>query len=72
VNGWGVADGTPVILWSCHGGANQQWQYTAGRDLVNANSGKCLDITGVNAADGARLQVWSCAGGANQKWTVPA
>jgi hypothetical protein len=25
VNGGGTANGTGVILWSCHGGANQRW-----------------------------------------------
>ncbi|WP_207931149.1 RICIN domain-containing protein [Streptomyces sp. 8K308] len=24
VSGWGTANGTPVNLWTCHGGANQQ------------------------------------------------
>lgn len=56
----------------CHGGSSQQWTYTSGRDLVNAYSGKCLDVTGNSSADATRLQIWTCTGGASQKWTVPA
>jgi glucosylceramidase len=68
-----TADGAVVHLWTCQAGlASQRWTYTSGRDLVNANSGKCLDITENNLADGAKLQQWACAGGANQKWSVPA
>ncbi len=25
VGGWGTANGSPVTLWDCHGGANQKW-----------------------------------------------
>ena len=25
VSGGGSDDGTPIILWPCHGGGNQQW-----------------------------------------------
>src|SRR5260370_42403910 len=35
-------DRAMVELWTCHGGANQQWQAVAGT-LVNPVSHKCLD-----------------------------
>ncbi|WP_067501934.1 ricin-type beta-trefoil lectin domain protein [Actinoplanes sp. TFC3] len=63
----GTADGTPVQMWDCFGGANQQWTYTSGRDLKNVASGKCLDVSGT--ANGAKLQIWTCTGGSNQKWS---
>jgi hypothetical protein len=28
VSGRGTANGTPVHLWTCHGGGNQQWTLT--------------------------------------------
>jgi streptogrisin C len=30
VKGWGAGDGTPLIQWQCHGGANQKWQQVLG------------------------------------------
>ena len=65
-------DGTRVQLWDCNGTGAQRWQATAARELVNPQSGKCLDATGVSSANGTPLQIWQCTGGANQKWTVPA
>ena len=41
-----------------------------GPDIVNRNSGKCLDITDVSTANGGRLQPWSCAGSDNQAFAV--
>ena len=35
----------PIELWTCTGGANQQWQ-AIGSTLVNPASGKCLDDPG--------------------------
>ncbi|SBT41712.1 RICIN domain-containing protein [Micromonospora auratinigra] len=55
-----------------NGTAAQQWVWTAGRDLVNPQANKCLDITGNTSADGTKTQLWSCTGGANQKWTLPS
>ncbi len=36
--------------------------------LVNRNSGKALDVSGVSTADGAVLHQWSRHDGANQQW----
>jgi endo-1,4-beta-xylanase len=37
--------------------------------LVNANSGRCLDVNGASTTPGTRTQIWDCYGGANQQWT---
>ncbi|MGC4888190.1 ricin-type beta-trefoil lectin domain protein [Micromonospora sp. DT227] len=64
-------NGTAVHIWTCYATVTtQRWTLTAAGDLVNAASGKCLDIRDNNQADGATLQIWSCAGSANQKWTL--
>ncbi|MEO6088772.1 MAG: family 43 glycosylhydrolase [Umezawaea sp.] len=38
--------------------------------LVNRNSGKCLDLDGGSTADGANVRQWTCTGAANQKWRI--
>ena len=51
VAGGNPNDGTPVILWSCHGGPNQQWHF--GEDqTIRGLAGKCLDVTGGSSNDG--------------------
>ena len=64
----GIGNGTRVQLWSCTGGANQQWRVTAGHDLVNPIADRCLDVTDHGTWDGVGLQLWDCTGGSNQKW----
>ena len=60
----------PVELWTCTGGANQQWHPTDGT-LVNPVSGKCLDDPRYSTAPGTQLDIYTCNGGANQQWTLP-
>lgn len=45
---------------------------SAARELVNPQSGKCLDLTGNSSADFTTVQLWACTGAASQKWNVPA
>lgn len=66
--GGGTANGTRVQLYTCHGGANQQWRASGGT-LVNPASGRCLDVPGFNSANGTQVVLWDCNGGANQRWT---
>ncbi len=65
VSGASSADGTKIQLWTCHGGANQQWTRDGGtwRSL-----GKCMTATGT--ADGAPVQLSTCNGGTGQNWTA--
>ncbi|MNC94352.1 Serine protease 1 precursor [compost metagenome] len=70
--GAATANGTKVQLYDCNGTAAQQWTKTAGNDLVNPVSNRCLDAAGPSSADGTQLQIWDCTGAANQKWNVPA
>jgi endo-1,4-beta-xylanase len=64
VNGANTANGTQMIIWDCHTGANQQFTQN-GRALQVM--GKCLD-TPPNATAGTRVQIWDCSGGVNQQW----
>jgi len=56
-----------VLLWSCHGGKNQQWSVD-GYGLKNDSSNKCLDIARSSKKDGANVMTWACSGNANQAW----
>jgi ricin-type beta-trefoil lectin protein/glycosyl hydrolase family 59 (putative galactocerebrosidase) len=68
-NAGSATDGTNVQMWTCNGGAAQNWTM-AGNGTVGIN-GKCLDITGGSTANGALIEEWTCNGGANQQWSVP-
>ncbi|MEV6718037.1 RICIN domain-containing protein [Lentzea sp. NPDC051208] len=72
------ASGTRVILWDCHGGANQQWEFVkeAGTGFFDSDrtgvfriGGKCLDAYGGSTAAGTPVILWDCHGGPNQRWT---
>ena len=40
--------------------------------LMNAGSGRCLDVTGANTAAGTPTIIWDCHGRTNQQWTRTA
>ncbi|MFJ2758393.1 ricin-type beta-trefoil lectin domain protein [Nocardioides sp. NPDC087217] len=44
----------------------------SGTEIVGAQSGRCLEVTGVNTANGTDAQLWDCWGGSNQRWTYTA
>ena len=60
----------PVELWTCTGGANQQWQATGAGTLVNPVSGKCLDDPKLTTPS-TQLEIYTCDGSANQQWKIP-
>ncbi|MFJ9519919.1 PHB depolymerase family esterase [Kitasatospora sp. NPDC101801] len=66
----GTANGTKVVVWSCNGQPNQQWQVNANGTVIGVQSGLCLDVAGLATADGTPVQLWSCSGGRNQQWTL--
>ncbi|HEV2641048.1 MAG TPA: ricin-type beta-trefoil lectin domain protein [Actinocrinis sp.] len=72
VGPYSTADGTLVDLWTCNGGANQVWQPQANGELLNPQSGKCLDDPGSTTTPGTQVEIWDCNNGANQHWTLPS
>ncbi|MGC4894688.1 RICIN domain-containing protein [Micromonospora sp. DT31] len=66
------AEGAQAALADCTGGPEQQWVVTPVAPetylLVNAASGKCLDVNEASTDDGADVQQWSCNGQGNQQW----
>ncbi|MFY9290116.1 MAG: RICIN domain-containing protein [Methylorubrum rhodinum] len=69
-------DGALVTQQPCTGRSEQMWRVRAvagGSALVNAASGKCLDISLERAvANNSRIWQWGCHGGTNQAWTTRA
>ncbi|MBR7833008.1 ricin-type beta-trefoil lectin domain protein [Actinospica durhamensis] len=70
VDAGGTADGTLVDLYTCNGTGAQVWVPQSNGELVNPQSGKCLDDTGWGGS-GTQLQIWDCGDGANQQWILP-
>lgn len=62
----------PAIIFDCHGGANQQWEFTAAGELRTFDGARCLDIRGGSKLPQAVVQSYPCHGGPNQKWTLRA
>ncbi|MGH3715322.1 MAG: ricin-type beta-trefoil lectin domain protein [Micromonosporaceae bacterium] len=63
-----TTDGTQLILWDCHTGANQTW--TSGADGTLRSLGKCL--TASSSADNAAITISTCTGSTGQQWTYNA
>ena len=66
----GTANGTLVDLYTCNGTAAQVWDPQSNGELINPNSGKCLDDTGFGGS-GTQVQIWACADSSNQQWNIP-
>ncbi|GAA4838412.1 alpha-N-acetylglucosaminidase TIM-barrel domain-containing protein [Kitasatospora terrestris] len=63
-----TADGAKVDIWTCDGGANQQWTYDPTAKTLTT-MGKCLDDFAFGRTPGSKVDLWTCDGGANQQWT---
>jgi hypothetical protein len=68
IQGGVTADGTPMILFHCHGSPNQNWVISNG--TINGTDGVCLDVLGSTARDGAPIIVVQCNGRPSQKWQI--
>jgi chitinase len=66
----GTANGSAVDLYDCNGTGAQVWMPQSNGELLNPQSGKCLDDTGYGGS-GTQVQIWSCADTANQQWKLP-
>ncbi|WP_327745628.1 family 43 glycosylhydrolase [Streptomyces europaeiscabiei] len=63
--------GTPVALGTTLPGPSGETAATpTAYQLVNRNSGKCLDVVNGDSTDGTNIQQWACHTGANQKWRI--
>lgn len=74
VSGGNTADGTNIIQWTCHGGANQRWLIQDMADdtsrLVNVATGKVVDIADCNSADGTAVRQWTWLNNSCQRFRL--
>ncbi|WP_327695785.1 ricin-type beta-trefoil lectin domain protein [Streptomyces sp. NBC_00459] len=71
VAGNGKTNGTPVQIFTCNGGASQQWTLEGSEGdlhLRGVGSQKCLDVAGNAAANGTKIQIFDCYKSAGQSW----
>ena len=68
----GTADGTLVQLYDCDNTGAQTWVAQTNGELLNPQSGRCLNVPGGNTSPGAvQLQLQDCAASAAQTWQLP-
>ncbi|WP_229070758.1 ricin-type beta-trefoil lectin domain protein [Actinoplanes sp. DH11] len=65
-----TAQGAALVLWTCTGGANQQWVQRIDGTLMNPASQRCVDAPANATAPGTRLVIWDCHGGGNQRFRI--
>jgi chitinase len=70
VDAAGTANGTTVDLYTCNGTGAQVWEPQSNGELLNPESGKCLDDTGYGGS-GTQVQIWTCDDTSNQQWKLP-
>jgi hypothetical protein len=63
-----TANGTPIDVWSCNGGAAQQW--TTEPDGTVRVHGECLDVQNGGTVSGTPVELWSCDGSGAQQWRL--
>ncbi|GGW27185.1 ricin-type beta-trefoil lectin domain protein [Streptomyces xantholiticus] len=71
VAGGGKTNGTPVQIYTCNGGAAQQWTLEGSEDdlhLRNVGSQKCLDVAENASANGTKIQISDCYKSKGQSW----
>ncbi len=62
--GWNVN----YLTVSASGGGGGGIDTAAWYEVVNQNSGLCVDATNFGTTNGTPVQQWSCGGGTNQQW----
>ncbi|MFP2959395.1 ricin-type beta-trefoil lectin domain protein [Myxococcus sp. 1LA] len=68
VAGGAFANGTPVLLWDCHGGPNQKWLLADNGTLMGDHF-KCATVKDNNPAAGTPIVMSDCIDGkASQQW----
>jgi hypothetical protein len=63
-----TADGTPIVLFQCHGSPNQRWFIRNGG--ISQNVGSCIDVQGGAAVEGSPIILVSCNGTPSQRWGI--
>lgn len=69
VPGAASTNGLQVSLWDCHGGTNQRWTYTSGKQLT-VYGNKCLGASGGGTTNGTAVVISDCGSGSSQQWNL--
>ena len=67
VKGNKTANGTPVIVYSCGGQPDEQWNYKSDSQLYGLGN-KCFTSSGLTA--GSLVSLSTCTGSAEQMWSL--
>ncbi|RKS73842.1 glucose/arabinose dehydrogenase [Motilibacter peucedani] len=62
--------GTPLIVWDCHGTANQRWTLPSDGTLRVFAGSRCAQPAGGSTARGVAVEVAACTGSPAQRWTL--
>jgi hypothetical protein len=72
VHGESLSDGASVVQWGPNGGTNQKWWSreigNGYHNIINQNSGKCLNVPDSSSQEGAKVTQWTCNEDDNQQW----
>ncbi|HVK26682.1 MAG TPA: ThuA domain-containing protein [Actinokineospora sp.] len=68
VSGGSSTDGAALVMWTCHGGANQRWSVLG--DGTLRTLGKCMALAGGGTANGTKAQLRTCDGTDAQVWAA--
>ncbi len=60
-----------MLLRNCNGNNSQQWKVMSNGQLINQNSGTCLDDPSGSTTNGTQQQIWSCNTNPQQNWAIP-
>jgi hypothetical protein len=63
-----TADGSPIVIFQCHGSPNERWFIKSG--VIAENFGSCLDIQGGTPVNGAPIILVTCSGTVGQQWSL--
>jgi hypothetical protein len=65
------SNGGDLNQYTCHGGDNQRFVYTAeGQLRPKGNNKYCADYSSGSADNGDDMHLWDCDGGNSEKWAV--
>lgn len=65
-----VSEGTDIIMYSPHGGDNQNFIYENGNIKLASNQNYCVDVSRNPNYKENSIILWTCNGGDNQKFTI--
>ncbi|WP_437836093.1 lectin [Sorangium sp. So ce1153] len=70
VKGRSTAAGTALQIYSCNGGDNQAFTYTAAGELRVYGTTRCVEASGGGTTAGTKVVIGTCSGQPRQKWTM--